>query len=88
VSEHLLPAALRGAAASDLPEEDLVRAVAAPALLLAWDTDPGHPISTAERLVELLPNAELHVARRLRDVGTWTDRLESFLAALAPSGVF
>jgi pimeloyl-ACP methyl ester carboxylesterase len=87
VPEHLLPAALRGAAASDLPAENAVGAIAAPALLLAWDTDPGHPVSTAERLVALLPNAELHVARRLRDVGTWTDRVESFLGAVAPAGV-
>jgi pimeloyl-ACP methyl ester carboxylesterase len=87
VREDLFPSALRGAAASDLPAEDVVRAVSAPALLLAWDTDPGHPVSTAERLAELLPRAELHVARRLRDVGTWTDLLASFLASLAPSGV-
>jgi pimeloyl-ACP methyl ester carboxylesterase len=84
VPDHLLPSALRGAAASDLPAEDEVRAVSAPALLLAWDTDPGHPVSTAERLAELLPRAELHVAQRLRDVGTWTDRVEAFLASVAP----
>ena len=87
VPDHLFPSALRGAAASDLPAEDAVRAIRAPALLLAWDTDSGHPVSTAERLVELLPNAELHVAHRLREVGTWTDRVESFLASVAPAGV-
>lgn len=83
VSEQLLPAALRGAAESDLPSPDAVRAISAPALLLAWETDPGHPLSTSERLAELLPNAELHVAHQLRDVATWTDRVEAFLARLA-----
>jgi pimeloyl-ACP methyl ester carboxylesterase len=79
VADHLLPAVLRGAAASDLPPRDRVRSIAVPALILAWDTDPGHPLSTAERLAELLPNAELHVARRIRDVVSWTDRVETFL---------
>jgi 3-oxoadipate enol-lactonase len=80
VREELLPAVLRGAAASDLPDPDAVRAVTARTLLLAWETDPGHPVSTAERLAELLPDAELHVADRLSDLASWTARLEAFLA--------
>jgi 3-oxoadipate enol-lactonase len=87
VPDHLLPSVLRGAAASDLPPGDVVRAVSAPALLFAWATDPGHLVSTAQRLAELLPRAELHVAQRLRDVGGWTDLLETFLASLAHAGV-
>ena len=83
VPERLLPAVLRGAGASDLPSPERVRSIAAPALLLAWDTDPGHPLSTAEQLAELLPDAELEVARRLQDVIAWTDRVEAFLGRLA-----
>jgi pimeloyl-ACP methyl ester carboxylesterase len=79
ISAELLPAALRGAAGSDLPAAEAVRTITAPALILAWDTDPGHPLSTAERLAELLPDAELVVARRLRDVVPWTDRVVAFL---------
>lgn len=79
VSDDLLPAALRGAGASDLPSPERMRAIEAPALVLAWDTDPGHPLSTAELLVELLPHAELDVARQLHDVVTWTDRVDAFL---------
>jgi len=75
-----LPASLRGAAASDLPPVESVRALRLPALILAWDTDPGHPLSTAEQLAELLPAADLHVARRLRDVTTWTRLVDDFLA--------
>jgi 3-oxoadipate enol-lactonase len=45
VAERWLPAVLRGAAESDLPAPDAVRAVTAPTLQLAWDTDPGHPVS-------------------------------------------
>jgi 3-oxoadipate enol-lactonase len=82
VADHLLAAVLRGAAASDLPAPDVLRALAVPTLVLAWDTDPGHPVSTAEALGELLPRAEVHVARTLRDVATWTSVVETFLRAL------
>jgi 3-oxoadipate enol-lactonase len=83
VSEALMPSVLRGAANSDLPPENAVRAVAAPALLLPWVGGPGHPMSTSERLLELLPNVQIHVAHHLRDVGTWTDRINAFLDPLA-----
>ena len=49
-------------------------------LVLAWAGDPGHPESTAERLVELLPHATLHVATRIRDVLGWPGQVASFLA--------
>lgn len=81
VSGELLPAVLRGAASSDLPSEESVRTITAPALLLPWVGDAGHPMSTSERLLELLPNVQIHVAHHLRDVGTWTDRIDSFLDA-------
>jgi 3-oxoadipate enol-lactonase len=79
VSEKLLPSVLRGAASSDLPPENVVRSVAAPTLLLPWVGDAGHPMSTAEQLLQLLPNVQIHVAHHLRDVGTWTDRIDEFL---------
>ncbi|HEX6310813.1 MAG TPA: alpha/beta fold hydrolase [Acidimicrobiia bacterium] len=79
VAEDLLPAVLRGAAASDLPDPEAVRGLVVPVLLLAWETDPGHPLSTAERLAELLPAAELHVARELRQLASWTGVLDTFL---------
>ncbi len=52
---------LRGAAASDLPEPARIRALDLPVLILAVRGDPGHPLSTAEKLAELLPRAELVV---------------------------
>ncbi len=83
VSEKLLPAVLRGAANSDLPRQEAVRTIMAPALLLPWVGDDGHPMSTSERLLELLPHVQIHVAHQLRDVGTWTDRIDAFLDAQA-----
>lgn len=77
-------AAFRGAAASDLPTPDALRSVRAPALVLAWRGDSAHPVSTAERLSEILPNAELRVAGTLEEVHDWSSAIRMFLADLKP----
>lgn len=73
--------ALSGAARSDLPDEQSVAKLGMPALILAWSGDPTHPVSTAERLAELLPDAELHVAKQLDDIAEWAERVRSFLSS-------
>ena len=78
-----LAAVFRGAAHADLPGPDAVATIAAPTLILAWSGDPGHPVSTAERLADLLPNAELSVASTLGELFAWTDRVADFLSQLA-----
>ena len=78
-----LAAVFRGAAHADLPDPNAVAGIAAPTLILAWSGDPGHPISTAERLVELMPNAELSVASTLGELFAWTDLVADFLSRLA-----
>lgn len=82
IPEALLPTVLRGAAASNLPDREVLATLARPAIVLAWDTDPGHPVSTAEVLHEVLPTSTLHVARTLDDVATWPGRVRDFLASL------
>jgi len=79
VAASLLPSVLRGAARSDLPGPEELRGLRQPTLLLAWDTDPMHPISTAERLAALLPHVELHVARTSAEVRGWGARAAAFL---------
>jgi pimeloyl-ACP methyl ester carboxylesterase len=79
LDRHTLPTILRGAAQSDLPDPDAIRSLAVPALILAWDTDPGHPVSTAEKLADLLPDAELHVASEPADVIKWPGLVAGFL---------
>lgn len=86
VVEHLrcadrraVVAALRGAARSDLPPVDALAALDAPALILAWADDPTHPVSSAERLAQILPEAELQVASSLEDMRGWTKRVAGFL---------
>jgi pimeloyl-ACP methyl ester carboxylesterase len=51
-----------------------------PTLILAWDTDPGHPVSTAERLHQLLSKSDLHVATTMPDVRAWPERVATFLS--------
>ncbi|KAA5830548.1 alpha/beta fold hydrolase [Saccharopolyspora hirsuta] len=80
VADELIPAALRGVGSSELPAPEAISALEHPALILAWDTDPLHPVATAERLHELLPNSALHVSRTAEDVTSWTGRVADFFA--------
>ena len=81
IDEALLPSILRGAAASDLPAPEQIAAIRVPTLILAWDGDPGHPVSTAQRLHELIPGSGLHVARTPQDLRSWQARSTEFLGA-------
>ncbi len=71
VSEAILPSLLRGAALSDLPPTDELGAVTVSTLLLAWSDDPTHPVSTAQRLADTLPDARLVVAQTPYGVMAW-----------------
>ena len=80
-SPERLAAVFRGAAVADLPTPEEISTIVAPALILAWKGDPGHPKSTADRLHELLPDSELVVASTAEEMATWTARTVKFLAA-------
>lgn len=81
VPPQLLSPLLRGAATSDLPAREKLARLTQPTLILAWADDPGHPLSTAEQLAELLPGASLHVSGNAADIATWGDRVAGFLGA-------
>ncbi|WP_052847223.1 alpha/beta fold hydrolase [Streptomyces avicenniae] len=81
VHPDVLPALLRGAARSDLPPHEALAAVRVPTLVLAWADDPVHPVSTAEQLAELLPDARLHVSPDAADIRTWGERIAAFADA-------
>ena len=83
VAPGLLPSIFRGAGASDLPAESRLAEIRVPALILSWATDPGHPVSTGERLAELLPSATLHISETAEDIRTWATRAVTFFAARA-----
>lgn len=72
----------RGAATTDLPDPEQVARIDVPSLILAWTGDPGHPVSSAERLDELLPRSEMSLASTAAELATWTDRAARFLDSL------
>lgn len=74
-----LPTVLRGAKLSNFPDRDVLKQLQMPALILCWTDDPAHPVSTAEELQRLLPNARLATASNLEEMSTWTERVEDFL---------
>jgi 3-oxoadipate enol-lactonase len=74
-----LASMFRGAGHADLPAEDVLRALTMPTLILAWTGDTGHPVSTAERLGELLPKSKVVVASTRAELDTWTQRCVDFL---------
>lgn len=80
VAADLLPAVLRGAALSDLPSPAHVAAIDVPTSILAWTDDAGHPLSTAEALVDLLPHATLTVARTPAEMALWPSLLHRQVA--------
>ncbi|MFB7946065.1 alpha/beta fold hydrolase [Kitasatospora phosalacinea] len=86
LAEPLLPAALRASAESDLPAPEALRGLPHPVLLLAWDTDPRHPLATARTLAAHLPNARLHVSHTLADVRSWGRLAAAFVAEGERSG--
>ncbi|WP_431036462.1 alpha/beta fold hydrolase [Streptomyces sp. P6-2-1] len=79
VRAALLPAVLEGAAGSDLPDPEALARVTVPTLVLAWDTDPGHPVSSAETVAERVPGARLSVARTADEVRGWGQVAADFL---------
>lgn len=84
VDEALLPAVLRGAASSDLPGPEQLAGLRLPTLILAWHGDPDHPVATAERLAEIIPGSQLHVADDLVHTERWPDLVRAFLVDANP----
>ena len=81
VRDVWLPAAFRGAAATDLPPADDVAQLSIPALILAWIDDPAHPESSAHALRRMLPSAELEMASTPAEVSAWPARIAEFIAS-------
>lgn len=78
VPDELLSSVVRGVGLSELPHPDALVRLRHPTLILAWDTDPLHPVATAAHLHRLLPNSTLYVADSVPEVRTWTRRTADF----------
>jgi pimeloyl-ACP methyl ester carboxylesterase len=72
-----------GVSMSDLPplEDPSVYAnITCPVLLLAVSNSKTHPLSSAEKLLELLPNAQLHVCKNEKEASkVWPQVVADFL---------
>jgi pimeloyl-ACP methyl ester carboxylesterase len=79
VAPQALPTVLRGAAACDLPPLEALATLDQPTLVLAWEGDPGHPVSTATALTGALIRTELVVSPSLAEVTHWPARVAEFL---------
>jgi pimeloyl-ACP methyl ester carboxylesterase len=77
-----LPVILEGASRSDLPPVEELARITCPALVLAWEGDTGHPVSTATTLAEVLPDAQLRVATTVDEVRCWPEAVRDFLGSL------
>ena len=82
VADDLLPTLFRGAALTDLPTPAEIAAIRVPTTVMAWTDDPGHPLSTAEQLVELIPGCQLVTAHTREDVLTWPRLLHEQIVAI------
>lgn len=76
-------AALGGAARSDMPDPELLRQLQIPTLILAWEDDTAHPISTAIKLSDTLPDVRGMVVCHSGDIGDWQPALLKFVKQLA-----
>lgn len=73
---------LADVANSDFPDKPLLKKLTMPCLILAWEGDAAHPLSTANELKALLPNSELYCAADFDGIESWTDKIIDFIGAL------
>ncbi|WP_291052684.1 alpha/beta fold hydrolase [Herbiconiux sp.] len=80
IRPELIPTVFRGAAQTDLPAPESIAGLRQPTLILAWAGDPGHPVSTSEKLAEAIAGSQLHVSESHDDLLTWGERAAAFLS--------
>lgn len=76
-------AALGGAARSDMPDQGLLQQLHIPTLILAWEDDTAHPVSTATELADLLPDVRGLVVCHPGDVSEWESAMAVFVKKIA-----
>jgi pimeloyl-ACP methyl ester carboxylesterase len=81
MDEKALPCIYRGSAGSNLPDPERIRALRAPTVILSWEGDEAHPVSTALALNGLIQGSELHVAGGTQEVRRWPVIVNRFLAS-------
>lgn len=72
-------AALGGAARSDMANRDDLEQLQIPTLILAWEDDSAHPVSTATELAERLPDVRELVVCHPGDITQWQSSMLQFI---------
>ncbi|MEZ5570710.1 MAG: alpha/beta hydrolase [Halioglobus sp.] len=80
-------AALGGAAQSDMPDPDILRQLQIPTLILAWEDDMAHPVSTAMELSDSLPDVRGLVICHPGDIREWETAMVKFVKQIAAKRV-
>jgi 3-oxoadipate enol-lactonase len=76
-------AALGGAAKSDMPSPELLEQLRIPTLILAWEDDTAHPVSSATKLANTLPNVRDLVICHPGDISEWETAMVDFVKHIA-----
>ncbi len=76
-------AALGGAARSDMPDRAQLQELRIPTLILAWEDDAAHPVSTASELADTLPDVRGLVICQPGDISEWESALADFVKGIA-----
>lgn len=76
-------AALGGAAQSDMPSRSLLEHLRVPALILAWEDDSAHPVSTATELADSLPDVRDLLICHPSDTSAWEPAIVNFVKQIA-----
>lgn len=84
-NSRYMQATLKGAALSDLPPRSVLETLEVPTLILAWEGDKAHPVSTAEALAESLPDVHGLYITNPYDPPDWTQQMVEFMAAVNAS---
>ena len=76
-----LAAAFRGAALNEFPQEEALKQIKCPVLILSRIDDPTHPVEAAEYLSSVLENSVHYTAKKASDVHEWPLRVHEFISA-------
>lgn len=79
IKRKALSSLFKGAALCDLPSAEELKSMNIPALILGWTGDQSHPIETAMKLNELMPQTELHIAEGFSDLQLWPNLIRDFV---------
>lgn len=83
LSSEVYPQLFSAAAQSDYPDKELVVQLDIPVLILGWEGDDTHPISSIDQLKTVLPKAEIHIAENIDQLNQFTSVVENFVRKIS-----